>query len=150
MFLNKRTIDNHFLLTWIAGFYIKKKLLLSFCPDWVENSTIWFSLSNYKPNKTLFHSLHRISQVCRFVVAFFIHSLLECCKLEANYLYIIYSSQTWLNMLSSFFTLPSRCLNAKGDVSADCEKFARYYRSLCPAEWVRCWLFLFWSSWLIV
>uniref|UniRef100_A0A0E0D2V6 FAR1 domain-containing protein n=1 Tax=Oryza meridionalis TaxID=40149 RepID=A0A0E0D2V6_9ORYZ len=30
-----------------------------------------------------------------------------------------------------------RCVNAKGEATADCEKFAKYYRSLCPAEWVR-------------
>jgi cytochrome c oxidase subunit 6b len=29
-----------------------------------------------------------------------------------------------------------RCVSAKGDDAADCEKFAKYYRSLCPAEWV--------------
>ncbi|RYR30354.1 hypothetical protein Ahy_B01g055138 isoform B [Arachis hypogaea] len=29
-----------------------------------------------------------------------------------------------------------RCLAAKGDDSAECERFAKYYRSLCPGEWV--------------
>ncbi|PWZ27964.1 Cytochrome c oxidase subunit 6b-1 [Zea mays] len=29
-----------------------------------------------------------------------------------------------------------RCLNAKGDDAGVCEKFAKYYRSLCPGEWV--------------
>ncbi|OEL17001.1 Cytochrome c oxidase subunit 6b-1, partial [Dichanthelium oligosanthes] len=29
-----------------------------------------------------------------------------------------------------------RCVNAKEDGTADCEKFAKYYRSLCPGEWV--------------
>lgn len=24
----------------------------------------------------------------------------------------------------------------KGEESGDCEKFAKYYRSLCPGEWV--------------
>ncbi|RYR30355.1 hypothetical protein Ahy_B01g055138 isoform A [Arachis hypogaea] len=28
-----------------------------------------------------------------------------------------------------------RCLAAKGDDSAECERFAKYYRSLCPGEW---------------
>uniref|UniRef100_A0A453CB69 Uncharacterized protein n=1 Tax=Aegilops tauschii subsp. strangulata TaxID=200361 RepID=A0A453CB69_AEGTS len=28
-----------------------------------------------------------------------------------------------------------RCVSAKGDEAAECEKFAKYYRSLCPAEW---------------
>uniref|UniRef100_J3LZ98 Cytochrome c oxidase subunit n=1 Tax=Oryza brachyantha TaxID=4533 RepID=J3LZ98_ORYBR len=32
-----------------------------------------------------------------------------------------------------------RCVNAKGEATADCEKFAKYYRSLCPAEWVEKW-----------
>jgi len=30
----------------------------------------------------------------------------------------------------------SRCVNDKGDETADCEKFAKYYRSLCPGECV--------------
>ena len=30
----------------------------------------------------------------------------------------------------------TRCANDKGDETADCEKFAKYYRSLCPGEWV--------------
>jgi cytochrome c oxidase subunit 6b len=30
----------------------------------------------------------------------------------------------------------TRCVNDKGDETADCEKFAKYYRSLCPGEWV--------------
>ncbi|BAT76655.1 hypothetical protein VIGAN_01469300 [Vigna angularis var. angularis] len=32
-----------------------------------------------------------------------------------------------------------RCLAAKGDNSGECEKFAKYYRSLCPGEWVERW-----------
>ncbi|KAL1335295.1 hypothetical protein AAHE18_11G237900 [Arachis hypogaea] len=32
-----------------------------------------------------------------------------------------------------------RCLAAKGDDSAECERFAKYYRSLCPGEWVEKW-----------
>ncbi|KAL9326038.1 hypothetical protein ACSQ67_006683 [Phaseolus vulgaris] len=28
-----------------------------------------------------------------------------------------------------------RCLAAKGDNSGECQKFAKYYRSLCPGEW---------------
>ncbi|GMN62781.1 hypothetical protein TIFTF001_031865 [Ficus carica] len=32
-----------------------------------------------------------------------------------------------------------RCLVAKGEESGECEKFARYYRSLCPGEWVDKW-----------
>ncbi|KAF8389299.1 hypothetical protein HHK36_025992 [Tetracentron sinense] len=29
-----------------------------------------------------------------------------------------------------------RCLTAKGEESGECHKFAKYYRSLCPGEWV--------------
>uniref|UniRef100_K3YUQ4 Cytochrome c oxidase subunit 6b n=1 Tax=Setaria italica TaxID=4555 RepID=K3YUQ4_SETIT len=29
-----------------------------------------------------------------------------------------------------------RCVNAKGDDAGDCDKFAKYYRSLCPGEWL--------------
>jgi len=32
-----------------------------------------------------------------------------------------------------------RCVNAKGDDAGDCDKFAKYYRSLCPGEWVEKW-----------
>ncbi|PIA46078.1 hypothetical protein AQUCO_01600390v1 [Aquilegia coerulea] len=28
-----------------------------------------------------------------------------------------------------------RCLAAKGEESGECNKFAKYYRSLCPGEW---------------
>ncbi|KAG0471628.1 hypothetical protein HPP92_016174 [Vanilla planifolia] len=31
-----------------------------------------------------------------------------------------------------------RCIAAKGD-AADCQKYARYYRSLCPDEWIERW-----------
>ncbi|CAA2996609.1 cytochrome c oxidase subunit 6b-2 [Olea europaea subsp. europaea] len=32
-----------------------------------------------------------------------------------------------------------RCVAAKGEESGDCGKFAKYYRSLCPGEWVEKW-----------
>ncbi|KHN34761.1 Cytochrome c oxidase subunit 6b-2 [Glycine soja] len=32
-----------------------------------------------------------------------------------------------------------RCLAAKGENSGECERFAKYYRSLCPGEWVERW-----------
>ncbi|XP_010914058.1 cytochrome c oxidase subunit 6b-3 [Elaeis guineensis] len=32
-----------------------------------------------------------------------------------------------------------KCLNAKGEDAAECQKFARYYRSLCPGEWIEKW-----------
>ncbi|KAH7679701.1 Cytochrome-c oxidase protein [Dioscorea alata] len=32
-----------------------------------------------------------------------------------------------------------RCVAAKGDDAQECEKFAKYYRSLCPSEWIERW-----------
>ncbi|CAK7338099.1 unnamed protein product [Dovyalis caffra] len=32
-----------------------------------------------------------------------------------------------------------RCVAAKGDEVNECERFAKYYRSLCPSEWVERW-----------
>ncbi|KAL6856249.1 hypothetical protein ACP4OV_019051 [Aristida adscensionis] len=32
-----------------------------------------------------------------------------------------------------------RCVAAKGEGAPECEKFAKYYRSLCPSEWVERW-----------
>jgi hypothetical protein len=32
-------------------------------------------------------------------------------------------------------------VNAKGDDAGDCDKFAKYYRSLCPGEWVSAFSF---------
>ncbi|RZC64416.1 hypothetical protein C5167_008106 [Papaver somniferum] len=32
-----------------------------------------------------------------------------------------------------------RCVAAKGEGASECEKFAKYYRSLCPGEWVDRW-----------
>ncbi|KAA0065134.1 hypothetical protein IC582_006405 [Cucumis melo] len=32
-----------------------------------------------------------------------------------------------------------RCTQAKGEGAPECEKFAKYYRSLCPSEWVEKW-----------
>ncbi|KAL3532937.1 hypothetical protein ACH5RR_006458 [Cinchona calisaya] len=32
-----------------------------------------------------------------------------------------------------------RCVAAKGEDSGECEKFAKYYRALCPGEWVEKW-----------
>ncbi|OMO81142.1 Cytochrome c oxidase, subunit VIb [Corchorus capsularis] len=31
------------------------------------------------------------------------------------------------------------CLIAKGEESNECKRFAKYYRSLCPGEWVEKW-----------
>ncbi|WOK93347.1 cytochrome c oxidase subunit 6b-1-like [Canna indica] len=32
-----------------------------------------------------------------------------------------------------------RCIAAKGEDAPECNKFAKYYRSLCPSEWVERW-----------
>ncbi|RDY06553.1 Protein FLX-like 2, partial [Mucuna pruriens] len=43
------------------------------------------------------------------------------------------------SLWSSPYNNPSvarRCLAAKGENSGECEKFAKYYRSLCPGEWL--------------
>jgi len=32
-----------------------------------------------------------------------------------------------------------RCVAAKGEGAPECEKFAKYYRSLCPSEWIERW-----------
>eukprot|EP00262_Sarcandra_glabra_P016183 TRINITY_DN5197_c0_g1_i2.p1 TRINITY_DN5197_c0_g1~~TRINITY_DN5197_c0_g1_i2.p1 ORF type:complete len:206 (-),score=50.40 TRINITY_DN5197_c0_g1_i2:270-887(-) len=32
-----------------------------------------------------------------------------------------------------------RCIAAKGEDAAECKKFAKYYRSLCPGEWIDRW-----------
>ncbi|KAL9231228.1 hypothetical protein vseg_006482 [Gypsophila vaccaria] len=32
-----------------------------------------------------------------------------------------------------------RCIKAKGKDDPACEKFAKYYRSLCPLEWIQRW-----------
>ncbi|XP_022997269.1 cytochrome c oxidase subunit 6b-1-like isoform X1 [Cucurbita maxima] len=32
-----------------------------------------------------------------------------------------------------------RCTQAKGEGAPECDKFAKYYRSLCPSEWVEKW-----------
>lgn len=32
-----------------------------------------------------------------------------------------------------------RCVAAKGEDASECQKFAKYYRSLCPGEWIDRW-----------
>ncbi|CAA2975157.1 cytochrome c oxidase subunit 6b-1-like [Olea europaea subsp. europaea] len=32
-----------------------------------------------------------------------------------------------------------RCVAAKGEDAPECNKFAKYYRSLCPGEWIERW-----------
>ncbi|KAI4307424.1 hypothetical protein L6164_030615 [Bauhinia variegata] len=32
-----------------------------------------------------------------------------------------------------------RCIAAKGEGAPECEKFAKYYRALCPGEWIERW-----------
>ncbi|XP_066395312.1 cytochrome c oxidase subunit 6b-1-like [Miscanthus floridulus] len=37
------------------------------------------------------------------------------------------------------YTEYHRCVAAKGEGAPECEKFAKYYRSLCPSEWIERW-----------
>ncbi|OAY23307.2 cytochrome c oxidase subunit 6b-1 [Manihot esculenta] len=32
-----------------------------------------------------------------------------------------------------------RCVAAKGEGASECEKYGKYYRSLCPTEWIERW-----------
>ncbi|KAK9138363.1 hypothetical protein Sjap_008957 [Stephania japonica] len=32
-----------------------------------------------------------------------------------------------------------RCIAAKGEGAPECDRFAKYYRSLCPGEWIDRW-----------
>lgn len=32
-----------------------------------------------------------------------------------------------------------RCVAAKGEGAPECDKFAKYYRSICPGEWIEKW-----------
>ncbi|XP_044478407.1 cytochrome c oxidase subunit 6b-1-like [Mangifera indica] len=32
-----------------------------------------------------------------------------------------------------------RCVAAKGEGATECDKFAKFYRSLCPGEWIEKW-----------
>ncbi|TYI29094.1 hypothetical protein ES332_A05G292300v1 [Gossypium tomentosum] len=32
-----------------------------------------------------------------------------------------------------------RCVAAKGEDASECDKFAKYYRALCPGEWIDRW-----------
>ncbi|KAM7520797.1 hypothetical protein LguiB_019759 [Lonicera macranthoides] len=32
-----------------------------------------------------------------------------------------------------------RCIAAKGEGTPECDRFAKYYRSLCPGEWIDRW-----------
>ncbi|XP_022768367.1 cytochrome c oxidase subunit 6b-1-like isoform X2 [Durio zibethinus] len=32
-----------------------------------------------------------------------------------------------------------RCVAAKGEGAPECDKFAKYYRALCPGEWIDRW-----------
>ncbi|KAK3016765.1 hypothetical protein RJ639_006438 [Escallonia herrerae] len=42
-------------------------------------------------------------------------------------------------LLTRHSTMNRRCIHAKGKGVPECEKFARYYRSLCPLEWFERW-----------
>ena len=41
-----------------------------------------------------------------------------------------------LPFMSFDFNQISRCVAAKGDEAPECDKFSKFYRSLCPGEWV--------------
>ncbi|KAI3790894.1 hypothetical protein L2E82_04306 [Cichorium intybus] len=45
-------------------------------------------------------------------------------------------SSTLVKIMSFINALVNRCVAAKGDDASECEKFAKFYRSLCPSEWV--------------
>ena len=51
----------------------------------------------------------------------------------------------YLRKQISFRPLPSpslhrlRCKAQKGEDDEECEKYAKYYRSICPSEWVTKW-----------
>lgn len=69
----------------------------------------------------------------------------------ARYDFSAFYSSSFLVKTTHLFFLPItatlmefRCLNAKGDDAGVCEKFAKYYRSLCPGEWVSI-SFYFWQ-----
>ncbi|KAG6516292.1 hypothetical protein ZIOFF_026747 [Zingiber officinale] len=47
----------------------------------------------------------------------------------------------WLIIDSCAVMVFDRCVTAKGEDAPECNKFAKYYRSLCPSEWV-CDLFI--------
>jgi cytochrome c oxidase subunit 6b len=45
-----------------------------------------------------------------------------------------------LRSLCIIFHSPScRCKAQQGEDAEECEKYAKYYRSLCPTEWVTKW-----------
>ena len=85
------------------------------------DSSCWFPFPDNKPNKALFHTLHRVSQV---------ESSMFFCKLILNSVLSPY----FLSLVIGFQI--SRCVAAKGDDAPECDKFAKFYRSLCPSEWV--------------
>jgi hypothetical protein len=118
-------------------------LVQCFCcllSGWAENSPCWFSIPYNKSNQTLFHTLHWVSQV---------HFTNYCVhwKLISR---VFLSSLFLFNFSSSFSkaNFNCRCLTAKGEESGECEKFAKYYRSLCPGEWVSSPSILYCCNWL--
>lgn len=90
---------------------------------WVENSASWFSVSHHKSNQALFHSLYWVSQVCFTKPNCYFHKYT-----------LTRPRQTWTLFFDWCCTC--RCVATEGEDSGDCRKFAKYYRSLCPAEWV--------------
>lgn len=90
------------------------------------------------------------SKVIVFVISVFLSPKtgLQLNKLLMIIFYLLmtwYDIDKWYKMIiyfSKYIFLPHysikncRCVAAKGDGSSECEKFAKYYRSLCPGEWV--------------
>lgn len=65
--------------------------------------------------------------------------------LRYRYLHSLFSYRTIVWFCSLFFcildwrnntTSVFRCIQAKGEEAEECNKYAKYYRSLCPNEWV--------------
>ncbi|KAL6523407.1 hypothetical protein OROGR_017010 [Orobanche gracilis] len=54
--------------------------------------------------------------------------------------YVLFHSLPMLGCPSAIqLSVNLRCVAAKGEESNDCGKFAKYYRSLCPGEWIDKW-----------
>uniref|UniRef100_A0A0D3FBG3 Cytochrome c oxidase subunit n=4 Tax=Oryza TaxID=4527 RepID=A0A0D3FBG3_9ORYZ len=43
------------------------------------------------------------------------------------------------NQTKRCFTCYIECIEAKGEGSDECTKYAKCYRSLCPGEWIERW-----------
>lgn len=89
------------------------------------------SLSLNQPGQVVLHTLQRVLQVCLAV------EWLQGCT--------VWSSVWWDGSTPSSETPPTtaqhlalnRCVAEKGEESTDCAYHKRFYRSICPDEWVR-------------